>query len=137
MKTLAKIDGSIVVNIEAIDDWRCTNDNGEIDPEVARNHLIKTGFNPDEYVLYMPETHINPPAKGSTYDSVNNKFISIQRFPSWVLNNTTWQWDPPISYPADAKAVGGDVNYVWDESAYQADSADPKTQGFVQVVNGK
>ena len=62
MKTLAKIDGNTVVNIEAIDEWRCTNDNGQIDETVAKNHLIKTGANPDEYILYMPDTHINAQA---------------------------------------------------------------------------
>ena len=55
MKILAKMDGNTVVDIEAIDDWRCTNDDGQIDENVAKNHLTKTGFNPDDYILFFSE----------------------------------------------------------------------------------
>ena len=116
MKTLAKMDGNTVVNIEAIDDWRCTNDNGQIDETVAKNHLTKTGSNPDEYILYMPETHINAPSIGGTYDSVNNKFIDKKPYSSWELNTTNWQWQPTGGWPADSKHNGGEKNYEWNEA---------------------
>ena len=114
MKTLAKIDGSTVVNIEAIDEWRCTNDNGQIDETVAKNHLIKTGANPDEYILYMPDTHINAPSIGGTYDSVNNKFINKKPHSSWELNTTNWLWQPVGGWPADSKHNGGTKAYFWN-----------------------
>jgi hypothetical protein len=116
MKTLAKLNGNTVVNIEAIDDWRCTNDEGQIDEAVAKNHLNKTGFNPNEYVLYISETHVNAPMIGGTYDSTNNKFISVKPFNSWTLNNTTYQWDPPVAYPTDSTFVGGENKYFWNET---------------------
>ena len=114
MKTLAKMDGNTVVNIEAIDDWRCTNDNGQIDETVAKNHLIKTGANPDEYILYMPDTHINAPSIGGTYDSVNNKFINKKPHSSWELNTTNWLWQPVGGWPADSKHNGGTKAYFWN-----------------------
>ena len=114
MKTLAKIDGNTVVNIEAIDEWRCTNDNGQIDETVAKNHLIKTGANPDEYILYMPDTHINAPSIGGTYDSVNNKFINKKPHSSWELNTTNWLWQPVGGWPADSKHNGGTKAYFWN-----------------------
>ena len=114
MKTLAKIDGNTVVNIEAIDEWRCTNDNGQIDETVAKNHLIKTWANPDEYILYMPDTHINAPSIGGTYDSVNNKFINKKPHSSWELNTTNWLWQPVGGWPADSKQNGGTKAYVWN-----------------------
>ena len=114
MKTLAKMDGNTVVNIEAIDEWRCTNDSGQIDETVAKNHLIKTGANPDEYILYMPDTHINAPSIGGTYDSVNNKFINKKPHSSWELNTTNWLWQPVGGWPADSKQNGGTKAYVWN-----------------------
>lgn len=53
---------------------------------------------------------------GYTYDETRNAFIPPKPFSSWVLNETTCQWDAPIDYPTD-----GNV-YSWDEEAYQADN---------------
>ena len=53
---------------------------------------------------------------GYTYDETRNAFIPPNPFSSWVLNETTCQWDAPIDYPTD-----GNV-YSWDEEAYQADN---------------
>ena len=53
---------------------------------------------------------------GYTYDETRNAFIPPKPFSSWVLNETTCQWDAPIDDPTD-----GNV-YSWDEEAYQADN---------------
>lgn len=45
---------------------------------------------------------------GFTYDSARDAFIPPQPFPSWVLNEETYQWQAPIEMPSDG-------NYVWDE----------------------
>tara|TARA_A100001391_G_scaffold74045_4_gene47891 strand:- start:994 stop:1389 length:396 start_codon:yes stop_codon:yes gene_type:complete len=126
MKTLAKMDGNTVVNIEAIDEWRCTNDNGQIDESVAKNHLIKTGANPDEYILYMPDIHINAPEIGGTYDSVNNKFINKKPHSSWELNTTNWLWQPVGGWPADSKHNGGTKAYFWNT---ETESIEPVIDG--------
>jgi hypothetical protein len=47
---------------------------------------------------------------GYTYDSVNDVFYAPQPYPSWILNNTTWLWEAPISYPTNGK------KYIWDET---------------------
>jgi hypothetical protein len=47
---------------------------------------------------------------GFNYDAVNDVFYSKQPFPSWILNNETWLWEAPITYPLDNK------NYKWDEN---------------------
>ena len=44
-----------------------------------------------------------------TYDADRDAFIPPQPFPSWVLDEATCLWEPPVDYPAD----GG--QYVWDE----------------------
>jgi len=47
---------------------------------------------------------------GYTYDATNNVFYAPQPYPSWTLNNSTWLWEAPITYPTDNK------NYTWDET---------------------
>ena len=47
---------------------------------------------------------------GYTYDPVLDAFIAPQPYPSWLLNPTTYQWEPPIPFPID------DGVYVWDEA---------------------
>lgn len=44
-----------------------------------------------------------------TYDHVNDVFYAPQPYPSWVLNKSTWLWEPPIPRPDDGKL------YIWDE----------------------
>jgi hypothetical protein len=46
---------------------------------------------------------------GDTYDPTKDAFIPRKPFDSWVLNETTCNWDAPTPYPTDGKM------YVWDE----------------------
>ena len=47
---------------------------------------------------------------GHTFDATRDAFISPKPFPSWVLNESTCQWQAPVDMPADDKM------YNWDES---------------------
>ena len=47
---------------------------------------------------------------GYTYDSQRDAFISPKPFASWLLNESTCQWDAPIPMPIDGKM------YKWDET---------------------
>lgn len=46
---------------------------------------------------------------GYTYDPNRDAFIPPQPYPSWLLNEDTCLWDPPVPYP------DGDGRYTWDE----------------------
>jgi hypothetical protein len=46
---------------------------------------------------------------GFKYDSAKDAFVSPQPYPSWVLDQTTCQWNAPVEYPND-----GEV-YFWNE----------------------
>jgi len=46
---------------------------------------------------------------GYIYDSENDVFYAEQPYPSWLLNESTWTWNPPIPYPDD------DLIYDWNE----------------------
>lgn len=47
---------------------------------------------------------------GFEYDSTRDAFIPPKLFDSWVLNETTCRWDPPVAYPTDGAL------YEWDEA---------------------
>jgi hypothetical protein len=61
---------------------------------------------------------------GYTYDKTRDAFIPQKPFASWVLNETTCLWEPPIVKPTTG-------NYEWNEELYQSDN----TQGWVEVTN--
>ena len=47
---------------------------------------------------------------GYTYDEEYDVFYAPQPYPSWVLNHTTWLWEPPVPYPNNGQP------YNWDET---------------------
>ena len=59
---------------------------------------------------------------GMKYDSTNDVFYEQQPYPSWILNTSTWNWEPPVAFPDDA-GFGNDqepteyVSYAWDEAS--------------------
>lgn len=53
---------------------------------------------------------------GYTYDAVNDVFIPPPTFPSWVINTTTWTWDPPFPPPPDNdQGPYKPAKYEWNE----------------------
>jgi len=50
---------------------------------------------------------------GFTYDEDRDAFIPPKQFDSWVLNEETCRWDPPIPSP-DGHYVWNDETESWD-----------------------
>ena len=46
---------------------------------------------------------------GFTYDATNDVFYAPQPFDNWVLNTTSWLWEPPVAMPQDA------YFYTWNQ----------------------
>jgi hypothetical protein len=72
---------------------------------------IKTSYNTTGGVHLNGETPLrkNYAGVGDTYDSVRDAFYEPQKYPSWILNETTCQWDAPVTPPDDGK------EYEWNE----------------------
>ena len=63
----------------------------------------------------------NFPGLGSTYDPELDVFFTRKPYPSWVKNNTTYQWQAPIEYP-------NPFHHEWDETNKQwVDIGNPAT----------
>ena len=46
---------------------------------------------------------------GYTYDATRDAFIAPKQYASWLLNEDTCLWEPPVPYPTDGK------RYNWNE----------------------
>jgi hypothetical protein len=47
---------------------------------------------------------------GYTYDRTKDAFIAPQPFASWVLDDESCLWEPPVAHPNDGK------RYIWNEA---------------------
>jgi len=102
-----------------------------IDVIVAEPEFIETYVdpNPGVWIQTSYNTHGNQhpegrPLRGNyagigyIYDQENDVFYPPAPYPSWILNNTTWLWEAPVSYPTDDKL------YAWSED----------TQNWVEIT---
>ena len=48
---------------------------------------------------------------GYNYDESRDAFIPPKPFNSWILNETTCQWEAPVAYPDDGK------DYKWSDDS--------------------
>lgn len=79
---------------------------------------LQTSYNTRGNVHYGPDgqpdggvaLRANYAGIGHTYDSEHDVFYAPRPFPSWILSQTSWLWEPPVPYPTDGKL------YQWDES---------------------
>jgi hypothetical protein len=69
---------------------------------------------------------------GFTYDQIRDAFIppKSELFASWVLDEETCRWIPPIAYPTDG------LPYTWDEATISW-AAIPSPYPSWIVVNGR
>lgn len=79
---------------------------------------LQTSYNTRGNVHYGPDgqpdggvaLRANYAGIGYTYDPEHDVFYAPQPFPSWILSETSWLWEPPVPYPTDGKM------YFWDEA---------------------
>ena len=55
---------------------------------------------------------------GYTYDDDKDAFIPPKPYASWILNETTCQWEAPVALPSDESPEKG---YIWNEETKQWD----------------
>ena len=113
MAHFAKLDADsivtdvIVVNNESIDNLPFP----ESEP-VGVTFLIdwSGGYSNWKQTSYNAQFRKNYASSGYSYDIGRDAFIPPRPYPSWLLDEQTCQWDPPVPYPTDGKP------YVWDET---------------------
>lgn len=72
---------------------------------------------------------------GFTYDAEHDVFYPPKPVPSWILNTTTWSWEPPTpmpTTPADAGKV-----YQWNETTLSWDQVVFPPPPSANTVSGR
>ena len=71
--------------------------------------------------------------RGMFYNETLDAFIAEKPYASWVLDSTTKDWISPLGAEPERSEdmITAKQYYEWDEDAYQADTSDPKTTGWV------
>lgn len=94
--------------------------------DTQEGEWVKTSYNMKQGIYYDVETNApatdqsiidgdearerkNYAVEGGVYDSERDIFLPEKAFPSWVIDETKWQWKAPVDKPDDGK------NYSWNE----------------------
>jgi len=110
-----------VINVVAVDNRNLEDSNGIEQEQNGINFLesitgwslwVQTSYNTIKGIHKLNGTPLrkNYAGIGYTYDEDRNAFIPKKPFNSWLLNETTCQWEAPVAKPDDEN------NYNWNET---------------------
>ena len=122
----------IVVNNE---DVNANGGDQSTQAETFVKNLIGTGDNTYwKQTSYNNSFKANMATKDGFYKPAEDIFHApAPEWSSWVLNNTNWQWEPPLSYPGDTRPFDGSVeewSCLWDEDLWVSSS---NTNGWTSM----
>jgi hypothetical protein len=116
MAHFAEIDSNnIVLRVNCACNIDIANNGGE-QSEQAAQHFATVSPLSQNGIKWIQTSYNNNFRKqyagiGYTYDSVKDKFISPQPYPSWLLDSND-DWQPPVPYPQN----NNNQYYSWNEN---------------------
>ena len=119
MASFAKIGlNNKVIEVQSVHNNELLDSNG-VEQEVnGIDFLTKlTGWAIWKQTSYNNNIRKNHAGIGYTYDEDRDAFIPPKPYASWILNETTCLWDPPIAKPTSGR-------YNWNESTTSWDLVD-------------
>jgi hypothetical protein len=120
MASFAKLENNIVIAVHSVVNEVLKDSNGieqeNIGIEFLKNlhgwqNWKQTSYNTIGGVHKLGGTPFrkNHAGIGYTYDSQRDAFIAPKPYNSWILNETTCNWEAPVAYPTDGQI------YSWNE----------------------
>lgn len=100
-----------VLRVLVVDNEKLIDENGN-ESEQKGIDFLKSLFGENTKWVQCSYNSIfrkNYPGEGYKYDPVADAFIPPKPYQSWILNEQTYKWEPPVLYPSDGKV------YTWDE----------------------
>ena len=85
---------------------------------------LQTSYNTQGGVHYDPKTRKpdggvpfrkNFAGRGYSYNESIDGFVPPKPYDSWVLNDDTGLWDPPVAPPTDGPATWNEDTHSWEE----------------------
>ena len=117
MATFAKLGlNNKVIEVLSVHNNELLDSNG-VEQEVnGIDFLTKlTGYPVWKQTSYNNNIRKNHAGIGYTYDEDRDAFIAPKPFNSWILNETTCQWEAPVVRPEDGNM------YTWNEATVSWD----------------
>lgn len=101
MSHFAEVNEENVVTRVLVGDNSMPNEGYDWVVETFGGRWVKTSYNNN--------IRKNFAGVGFTYDETLDAFIPPKPFESWILNEDTCLWDPPVARP------NNDQSYIWNE----------------------
>ena len=121
MAHFAKLDeNNIVERVEVVNNPVITDSNGVEQEQLGIDFLRTLYKEPNanwKQTSYNGNFRKKFAGIGDTYDEQRDAFIPIQPFPSWVLNETSCQWEAPVTKPKNPGVISDNEKqyYAWNE----------------------
>ena len=113
MAHFAKLDeNNMVLQVHVVHNNEILDENGIEQEQKGIDFLINWsgGYTLWKQTSYNGNFRKNYAGIGYSFDEQRNAFIPPKPFNSWVLNESTCQWEAPVAMPNDGQM------YSWDES---------------------
>ena len=117
MATFAKIGlNNKVIEVLSVHNNELLDSNGVEQENIGIDFLTKlTGWAIWKQTSYNGNFRKNHAGIGYTYDEDRDAFIQPKPFNSWILNETTCQWEAPVALPdTENRYNWNEINQNWD-----------------------
>jgi hypothetical protein len=109
--------GNIIEQVISINNAVITDANGVEQEQLGVDFINKLYNTRDVWkqTSYNNKIRKNYAGIGYHYDQARDAFIPKKTFNSWILNETTCQWEAPVAMPTEQ--LENNQYYSWNESA--------------------
>jgi len=121
MAHFAQIENNLVVQVIVVDNKDILDEQGNELESIGTQFCTDLKGGTWVQTSYNGNIRKNFAGYGYTYDETRDAFISLQVYPSWVLDEGTCRWEAPIPYPdveTDEKGMSIEA-YEWNEATVQ------------------
>lgn len=126
MAHFAKLDeNNVVTQVTVVDNKDCADAVGVEKEHIGAAFCERLFGGIWKQTSYNGNMRKNYAGIGYTYREDIDAFVPPQPYASWVLNETTAQWEAPVPMPADAGTGDPPKSYYWDEP----------TTNWIEVTN--
>ena len=110
MAHFAKIEDGVVTQVIVVDNKDCADASGVEKEYIGAAFCERLLGGIWKQTSYNGSIRKNYAGVGYTYNADIDAFVPPKPYASWLLNETTAQWDAPVAMPNDGN------RYTWDEA---------------------
>lgn len=125
MAHFAKLDeNNVVTDITVVKNEAILDDDGNESEAIGNEFLNSIGMTGTwVQCSYNASSRGMYPHPGCWFDATNDRFVpSASPFPSWVFNDSSMSWEPPVARPEDG------LVYMWNEESQEWILLDPQPE---------